>query len=135
MCFRISIGPTTCGGSERAGLRVAVTSAERAVMERVAVGTIDAEFIDLEAALRVAQLRADVSALDRLVSDELLFTGPDGQLGTKAQDLEAHRAGVVRFRSHEPEELRIRRIGPDVAIVALRPRLTVEVNGALIDGT
>ena len=90
MCFRISIGPTTCGGSERAGLRVAVTSAHRAVMERVAVGTIDAEFIDLEAALRVAQLRADVSALDRLVSDELLFTGPDGQLGTKAQDLEAH---------------------------------------------
>ena len=44
----------------------------------------------LEAQIRAAQLAADVGALDRLIADELLFAGPDGQLGTKAQDLEAH---------------------------------------------
>ncbi|CAN5822069.1 hypothetical protein BH11GEM1_BH11GEM1_02980 [soil metagenome] len=104
-------------------------------MRSVAVGAVDGEFVTLEAALRVAQLGADVSALDLLISDDLLFTGPDGQLGTKAEDLEAHRAGIVRFRSHEPEELRVRRIGPDVAVVALRARLTVEMHGAIVGGT
>jgi hypothetical protein len=31
----------------------------------------------------------------------LLFTRPDGELGTKAQDLAAYAAGVVRMREHE----------------------------------
>ena len=88
-----------------------------------------------EAELRAAQLAANVAALDALISDELLFTGPDGQLGTKAQDLEAHRSGVVRFREHEPEELRVRLVGGDVAVAALRTRLAVEVAGTLHRGT
>jgi ketosteroid isomerase-like protein len=99
------------------------------------VGTPDAEIIGLEARIRAAQLSADVAALDALISDELLFTGPDGHLATKAQDLEAHRSGLVRFREHEPEELRVRRIGNDVAVVALRARLAVEVAGTLVRGT
>jgi ketosteroid isomerase-like protein len=101
----------------------------------VLVGPDDAEIVALEAEIRAAQLAADVVALDRLIADELLFTGPDGELGSKAQDLAAHRSGVVRVREHEPEELRIRRIGHDVAIVALRTRLAVEVAGALVRGT
>jgi ketosteroid isomerase-like protein len=104
-------------------------------MQAALVGSPDDEIVTLEAALRRAQLDADVAALDALVADELLFTGPDGQLGTKAQDLDAHRSGVVRFRAHEPEELRIRRVGRDVAITALRARLAVEVGGTLVRGT
>jgi Domain of unknown function (DUF4440) len=83
----------------------------------------------------MAQLTADVDALDWLIAEELLFTCPDGQLGTKAQDLTAHQSGVVRIRDHDPTELRVRRIGTDVAIVALQTRLVVEVNGATIHGT
>ena len=104
-------------------------------MEAVVRGTADPEIVALEARIRMAQLNADVDALDLLIADELLFTGPDGQLGTKAQDLEAHRSGVVRFRAHEPEELRIRRVGPDVAVAALRARLEVEVAGKVVRGT
>ena len=73
--------------------------------------------------------------MDRLIAGDLLFTGPDGRLATKAQDLGAHRSGAVRFREHEPEELRVRRVGPDVAIVALRARLEVEVAGTVQRGT
>ena len=94
-----------------------------------------AEVVEREAELRAAQLAADTRALDRLIADELLFTGPDGQLGTKAQDLEAHGSGLVRFREHEPEELRVRRVGDDVAVTALRARLAVEVAGTLHRGT
>ena len=105
-----------------------------AAMEAVLVGPADPEIVAHEARIRAAQLGADVAALDRLIADELLFTGPDGQLGTKAQDLEAHRSGLVRFRSHAPEELRVRRVGAHVAVTALRARLAVEVAGAVVRG-
>jgi len=105
-----------------------------AVMEAVLIGPADPEIAACEAQLRAAQLAADVSALSRLIADEVLFTGPDGQLGTKAQDLEAHGSGAVRFRAHEPEELRVRRVNADVAISALRARLVVEVGGVEVRG-
>lgn len=104
-------------------------------MEAVLIGTADSEIVAAEAQIRAAQLGADVAALARLISEDVLFTGPDGRLGTRAQDLEAHGSGVVRFRSHEPEELRIRRVGADVAVSALLARLEVEVAGTLIRGT
>jgi ketosteroid isomerase-like protein len=104
-------------------------------IERVLNAAGDPEIAAVESELRTAQLAADVAALDRLIADELLFTGPDGQLGTKAQDLEAHGSGIVRFRSHEPEELRVRRVGKNVAVAALRARLAVEVAGTIMRGT
>jgi len=103
-------------------------------MNAVLVGQPDAEIVALESELRSAQLAGDVNVLDKLIADELLFTGPDGSVGTKAQDLAAHRSGAVRFRAHEPEELRIRRVGADVAVTALRARLVVEVGGTLSSG-
>ena len=104
-------------------------------LEQVLVGNPDPEIVTLEARIRAAQLRADLTALDDLVSDDLLFTGPDGKLGTKEQDIEAYRSGTVKFMAHVPEELRIRRIGEDIAISSLRAQLTVDVAGTLARGT
>lgn len=104
-------------------------------MQSVVAGAADPEIVALEAELRRAQLEADVGTLDRLIADELLFTGPDGRLGTKAEDLAAHGSGVVRFREHEPEELRVRAVGDTVRVVALRTRLIVEANGTPVSGT
>lgn len=103
-------------------------------MQAVLVGPADPELIALEARLRAAQLAADVAELDALIAEELLFTGPTGELGTKAEDLELHGSGAVRFREHRPEELRVRRVGSDVAVSALRAWLVVEVMGARIEG-
>ena len=104
-------------------------------LDQVLVGGPDREIVVLEARIRAAQLSADLTALDDLISEDLLFTGPDGQLGTKAQDIEAYRSGAVRFIEHIPEELRIRRVGPDVAISSLRAQLTVDVAGNRSRGT
>jgi len=104
-------------------------------LEQVLVGMPDQDIVRLEARIRAAQLSADVIALNELISENLLFTGPDGQLGTKAQDIEAYRSGAVKFLAHVPEELRIRRVGVDVAIAALRTQLTVNVAGNLSRGT
>lgn len=107
---------------------------ELALMHAALVGPADSEIVALEARLRAAQLAADVGALNVLLSEDLLFTGPEGQLGTKAEDLAAHGSGAVRFQAYEPEELRMRRIGPAVAVCALRARLVVEVSGTLVRG-
>jgi ketosteroid isomerase-like protein len=104
-------------------------------LEQVLVGIADQEIVRLEARIRAAQLSADAAALHELISDDLLFTGPDGQLGTKAQDIEAYRSGTVKFVAHVPEELRIRRVGANVAIASLRTQLTVNVAGNISHGT
>ena len=99
------------------------------------VGAADPEIVLLETRLRAAQLGADVAALDSLIADDLLFVGPDGQPATKAQDLEAHSSGAVRFIEHVPETLRVRRIGSSVAVTSLRARLVVTVMGTVHRGT
>lgn len=103
-------------------------------MSPIVIGAADPEIVAAEGHLRAAQLDADVEALDRLIADELLFTGPDGRLATKADDLAAHRSGAVRIRVHEPEELRVRAAGPDVVVTALRTHLVVDVGGAHVEG-
>jgi ketosteroid isomerase-like protein len=96
---------------------------------------VDTEISALEAELRAAQLSADVDALDRLIAQDLLFVGPDGAFATKADDLAAYRDGVMRITMHEPEELRVRRVGSDVAVVALRTRMAGTYAGAPFAGT
>jgi ketosteroid isomerase-like protein len=108
---------------------------DTAAFDQAVTGMADQEIVILEARIRAAQLSADLTALEDLISDDLLFTGPDGQLGTKAQDIEAYRSGTVRFVAHVPEELRIRRVSADVAISSLRAQLTVNVAGNLSRGT
>jgi ketosteroid isomerase-like protein len=111
-----------------------MSAPDLARMDAVRVGAPDPEIVALEARLRAAQLAADVGALDALIADEVLFTGPDGELATKAADLAAHASGAVRFLAHEPEELRVRRLGAAAAVTALRAWLSVQVGGASVQG-
>jgi len=110
-------------------------SYDPAPLSAVLVGPADSEIVALEARLREAQLAADVPALDALIAEDLLFAGPDGRLATKRQDLAAHASGMIRFRAHVPEELRVRRVGSNVAVASLCARLEVEVSGAVSRGT
>ena len=88
-----------------------------------------------EEALYAAQRNSDVAALDDLIADDLLFTGPDGRLYSKADDLAAHRQGVYAFKRYEPEEPVIRLINPATAVAAVRIYLEVEIGGAAQAGT
>ena len=64
-----------------------------------------------ERELQRAQLASDVAALDTLVDDALLFTGADGSLLSKHDDLEAHRSGRQVLRRVEELDLRVRVVG------------------------
>jgi ketosteroid isomerase-like protein len=86
-----------------------------------------------ERAIRAAQLAGDVDALDQLIDDELVFTGPDGNVHSKQDDLAAHRAGVVRITRLDPSEEHIQELG-DVAVVSVRMDMAGTVNGAAFAG-
>jgi ketosteroid isomerase-like protein len=86
-----------------------------------------------EAALRQAQLTSDVSALDRLVDDALVFIGPNGAVYGKQDDLDAHRRGLIRITLLEPSEERVQRFG-DIAVVSVRMEMAGTFEGAAFAG-
>jgi ketosteroid isomerase-like protein len=86
-----------------------------------------------EAALRRAQLASDVAALDRLLDDALMFTGPDGAVYGKADDLDAHREGWIRITRLEPSEERIQRLGT-IAVVSVRMEMAGTFKGEAFAG-
>ncbi|MBC8988706.1 nuclear transport factor 2 family protein [Micromonospora chalcea] len=60
-----------------------------------------------ERRLQRAQLSSDVAALDRLIDDRLVFTGPDGRLYSKQDDLHVHRSGQQTITRVDEEDLAV----------------------------
>ena len=63
---------------------------------------------ECEARLCAAMSSSDVSELDALIADDLLFAGPTGELATKAMDLDLHRTGGTQFHEFVPKALEVR---------------------------
>jgi ketosteroid isomerase-like protein len=93
----------------------------------------DASLHACEAALRQAQLTSNVQELDRLVDDALVFTGPNGAVYGKQDDLDAHRRGLIRITRLEPSEERVQRFGP-IAVVSVRMEMSGIFEGAPFAG-
>ncbi|GAA4457661.1 nuclear transport factor 2 family protein [Phytohabitans houttuyneae] len=64
-----------------------------------------------ERRLQAAQLAADADALDALIDDRLVFTGPDGLLYSKQDDLELQRGGGQRLTRVDEEDLDVLVVG------------------------
>jgi ketosteroid isomerase-like protein len=60
-----------------------------------------------ERRLQAAQLASDVAALTELIDDAAWFTGPDGNLYSKSDDLRGHETGHQVLTRVEEEELRV----------------------------
>ena len=73
-----------------------------------------------EARLYAAMFASDVTELDALIADDLLFAGPTGELATKAMDLELHRTGGTKFHEFRPKELEIRVWSEQFALASAR---------------
>jgi ketosteroid isomerase-like protein len=86
-------------------------------------------FRSAESALRKAQLKSDVEALDTLIDDALVFVGPDGALYGKQDDLAAHRSGAIRIERLDPSEERIQEFA-DIVIVSVRMEMRGTLGGA-----
>ncbi len=90
--------------------------------------TSEAEIQDLEQQLKVAMLNSDISALDKLLSSELIFTNHLGQIMTKQDDLNAHKSGRAKIDKIELFEQHIKILN-GVAVVTVQARILGSFNG------
>ena len=93
---------------------------------------LEAQVIELEERLRLAMMNSDVATLDELIAPELLFTTHMGQLASKADDLAAHRARLLRATTLEPSERQFQ-IHPTFAVVSVLMHLVGTYDGVPID--
>jgi ketosteroid isomerase-like protein len=85
------------------------------------------QIIAHESRLLNAIKASDVSTLDELLHDDLLFITPGGQAITKAMDLDAHRSGSMVVDEILPDLEHINVIG-DTAVVTL----TLDTKGKML---
>lgn len=79
---------------------------------------IETEICECETRLRAAMSTSNLSELDALIADDLLFSGPTGELATKAMDLELHRTGGTQFHELVSKALEIRALSENVALAS-----------------
>jgi ketosteroid isomerase-like protein len=94
---------------------------------------LDASLRECETALRRAQLSSDVKELDRLVDDALVFTGPNGAVYGKQDDLDGHRRSLIHITRLDPSEERIQHFG-HIAVVSVRMEMAGTFEGAPFAG-
>ena len=80
----------------------------------------------LEETLRQAMLVSDVSTLNELIDDDLIFTLPDGSVIDKQTDLEAHRSGIQKFTALEISDRQVQDHG-NFAIVIVKTEIVSQV--------
>lgn len=84
-----------------------------------------------ERRLQAAQLASDVDALAVLIDDAALFTGPDGALVTKAEDLAGHASGRQVLNRLDEEDLRVLVVG-DTGVTWFLGAVQVTVDGHVV---
>ena len=89
---------------------------------------------ELEQQWRVATLAADVPEMDRLLSDDYVGISWNGQLNTKAMQLDRTRSRIFAMTRLNLLDSKIRIVG-DVAIVTARAEVTGTSDGADMNGT
>jgi ketosteroid isomerase-like protein len=96
--------------------------------------SIDDEILTCEAELRQAQLSGDVAALDRLLDDCLLFTGIDGALASKQDDLSLHRSGRLRITKLDSLDRHMLHLG-DISVVSVGMAAAAIMDGTPVSAT
>jgi hypothetical protein len=97
------------------------------------VEDIHMRILVLEEQLRQAMLKSDVAALDSMLSPDLMFTNHVGQVLGKAEDLNAHRAGLVKLDSLVLTDSRVK-IFPGAVVVNVRVHMAGSYAGARHEG-
>lgn len=96
---------------------------------------VAAEILSFEEQLRDAMLDGDVAQLDRLLSDDLVFTNQAGVRLTKADDLAAHRSGLLAIDSLAERAPPVVRAFADVAAVCATVAVAGAYDGQPFSGT
>jgi ketosteroid isomerase-like protein len=88
----------------------------------------------LEEQWRQAQLNGDAATMDRLLSDDFVGITASGEVRTKAQQLARLHDRVVVLSRLELTDIKVKLIGPIVAVVTSRAEVAGTSDGAPING-
>lgn len=91
------------------------------------------KIIQKEEELRLAMLANDVTKLDLLIDESLVFICPDGSLATKEMDLAAHRSKLQNMSEITPSE-QIIVLYDNLATVTVRMSVKGSFNAIEISG-
>jgi ketosteroid isomerase-like protein len=91
--------------------------------------------VALEEQWRQAQLNGDVAAMDHLLSDDFVGITAFGQVTTKEQQLARVRDRTFILTQLELSDIKVKLIGPIVAVVTSRAELKGTDDGVPISGT
>jgi len=82
----------------------------------------------LENRLKHAMLTSNISELDAMLADDLIFTNHLGQLMTKQEDLNAHKTGQLKIENIKFGDIKIMPFN-GMALVNVEVRLVGSLNG------
>jgi ketosteroid isomerase-like protein len=68
---------------------------------------LEAALHEAEQKLQAAVRSGDAGALDLLLDDRVVYTGPDGSTVTKEEDLEAHRSRALAVDVFDQQDLHV----------------------------
>ena len=88
----------------------------------------ESDILLLENRLKQAMLNSNISDLDTILADDLIFTNHLGQLMTKQEDLNAHKTGQLEIENIEFSDIKIMPFN-GMALVNAEVRLVGSFNG------
>ena len=90
---------------------------------------IETEIQYCEEQLKEAMLHSDVSALDKLLAAELIFTNHLGHIMSKQDDLEAHRLKLFSISEITLTDQHIKTYD-NIAVVTVKAHIVANFNGS-----
>jgi len=95
--------------------------------------SVEQELIKIENGWVEAELKKDVALLDRILADDFTDTDPEGNVMTKAQDLEDLKSGALVATSMVLDNIKVRVYG-DMAVVTGRNTVKAQYKGKDVSG-
>lgn len=75
----------------------------------------------------------DIAALKRLLADQYTYTSRDGEISTKAEDLESYKINQIKLESAEISEQKVRVVDNNTAVETGKIRYVGTKDGKLFD--
>lgn len=82
---------------------------------------MEKEILELEEALRTAQLAGDTALFERVLSDDFQFITPQGKIISKREDIDQYKSGTLKLSRVDVEDRTIRVYGT-AAVVRFKVR-------------
>ncbi len=97
---------------------------------RTVNNSIESKIQKCEKLLKEAMLQSNVSELNKLLADDLIFTNHLGRVMNKQDDLEAHRSKILNINEITLNDMKIK-LYSGIAIVTVKAHIIGSFNGEI----